>query len=45
MKSLTTDEMIERYAEMVDRFPIWSLEDGLAEDDRSGWAQLTDSAR
>jgi enolase len=40
-ESLSSDEMIERYAEMVDRFPIWSLEDGLAEDDRSGWQRLT----
>jgi enolase 1/2/3 len=38
---LTTAELIGRYAELVDRFPIWSIEDGLAEDDRDGWAQLT----
>jgi len=38
---LSTDEMIERYAEMVDRFPIWSIEDGLAETDWSGWERLT----
>jgi enolase len=39
--SLTSDEMIERYAELITRFPIWSLEDGLAEDDRAGWQRLT----
>jgi enolase len=40
-KALSSDEMIERYAEMLERYPIWSLEDGLAEDDRTGWARLT----
>jgi enolase len=38
---LSSDEMIERYAEMSERFPIWSLEDGLAETDWSGWERLT----
>jgi enolase len=38
---LTTDEMIERYAEMVDRFPVCLLEDGLAESDWDGWEKLT----
>jgi enolase len=38
---LSSDEMIERYVEMVDRFPIWSIEDGLAETDWSGWELLT----
>jgi len=39
---LSATEMIERYAEMVERFPIWSLEDGLSEDDPDGWRALTD---
>lgn len=38
---LSSDEMIERYAAMVDRFPVWSIEDGLGEDDRDGWIKLT----
>ncbi len=38
---LSSDEMIERYVEMVDRFPIWSIEDGLAETDWRGWERLT----
>jgi len=38
---LTSDEMIERYATLVDRYPIWSIEDGLAEDDWDGWSALT----
>ena len=38
---LSSDDMIERYAAMVDAFPIWSIEDGLAEDDWDGWGRLT----
>jgi enolase len=38
---LTTDDMITRYAEMVDAFPIWSIEDGLGESDDDGWQRLT----
>lgn len=40
-QSLSSAEMIERYAEMAARFPIWLIEDGLAEDDWDGWVQLT----
>ena len=40
-EALSSDEMIERYAEMVDRFPVWLLEDGLAESDWDGWERLT----
>ena len=32
--------MVERYCELVDGFPIWSLEDGLAETDLDGWVHL-----
>jgi enolase len=39
---LTSEEMIERYREIVDRYPVWSIEDGLAEDDRAGWIRLTE---
>ena len=38
----TTQELIGRYAEMIERYPIWSIEDGLAEDDNDGWVALTD---
>lgn len=37
----STQELIERYAEMIERYPIWSIEDGLAEDDDDGWVALT----
>lgn len=40
--SYSTDEMISRYAEIVERFPVWLLEDGLAESDWDGWRQLTE---
>jgi enolase len=37
---LTSGEMIDQLEHLVDRFPIVSIEDGLAEDDWSGWQQL-----
>jgi enolase len=37
----TTEGMIEYYASLIDRFPILSIEDGLAEDEWDGWAALT----
>ena len=41
-EKLTSHEMVERYSEMIDGFPIWSLEDGLAESDTDGWVYLTE---
>jgi len=38
---LTTDEMIDLWADLVDRYPIVSIEDGLAEDDWDGWQRLS----
>ncbi len=40
-QKLTSTEMIERYAQIIDWFPVWLIEDGLAEDDWDGWAALT----
>jgi len=40
-ETLSSDDMIERYAEMVEHFPVWLLEDGLAESDWGGWERLT----
>src|SRR5581483_12418040 len=34
--------MIDLWADLADRFPIVSIEDGLAEDDWQGWQTLTD---
>ena len=44
-RSLTSREMIDFWADWADRYPIVSLEDGLAEDDWDGWAALTDAPR
>jgi enolase len=41
-QTLDTAGMIDLLAGWVDRFPIVSLEDGLAEDDWDGWTRLTD---
>ena len=38
----TVDEMIDMYAEWVEKYPLVSIEDGLAEDDWKGWAKLTE---
>lgn len=40
-QSLSSDDMIDRYAAMVDAYPIWSIEDGLGEYDHDGWQRLT----
>ena len=37
----TPDEMIDYWADLVDRYPVLSLEDGLAEDDWENWQKLT----
>ena len=38
----TATEMVEWYASLCEKYPIVSIEDGLAEDDWDGWKQLTD---
>lgn len=38
----TADEMVEWYAQMCERYPIISIEDGLDENDWDGWKTLTD---
>ena len=38
----TRSEMIDYYADLADRYPIVSIEDGLAEDDWEGWRLLTE---
>ncbi len=39
-KVLTTDEMVDLYINWVKKYPIVSIEDGLAEDDHEGWKKL-----
>jgi enolase len=38
----TTDELIDYYEELTNKYPIISLEDGLAEEDWDGWKKLTE---
>jgi len=40
-RRLKPAEMVEYYAGLVDRYPIVSIEDGLAEDDWEGWSLIT----
>src|SRR5438445_5802812 len=40
-RTLKAGELIAQYAEWQKRYPIVSIEDGLAEDDWDGWAELT----
>ena len=40
-RELTAEEMVAWYEDMVSRFPIKSIEDGLDEDDWEGWKMLT----
>jgi enolase 1/2/3 len=40
-RTLDSGELVDLWAGWVDRFPIVSLEDGLAEDDWAGWAEMT----
>ena len=38
---LSSDELVDRLGSWLDQYPIVSIEDGMAEEDWSGWAQLT----
>lgn len=42
-KSYTSAQMVEFYKDLCARFPIFSIEDGMAEDDWEGWKLLTDT--
>lgn len=41
----TADELIAYYDDLITRYPIISIEDGLSEDDWEGWAKLTKTLR
>jgi enolase len=41
-RSLSPDEMVEYWATIPGRYPVVSLEDGMAEDDWDGWRNLTE---
>jgi enolase len=41
--SRSAEEMVELYTSWVDKYPIVSIEDGLAEDDWDGWVKMTEA--
>ncbi len=41
-KVISSDAMVEYWAKWVDKYPIISIEDGMAEDDWDGWKKLTE---
>jgi enolase len=41
-KKISSDEMVEYWANWAGKYPIISIEDGMAEDDWNGWKKLTD---
>jgi enolase len=41
-KTLSSDQMIDMLGTMLERYPILSIEDGLAEGDWNGWKRMTD---
>ena len=41
-KELSSSEMIDYYENLINKYPIVSIEDGLSEDDWEGWKELTD---
>jgi enolase len=40
-RAFSVDEMVAFYADLIAKYPVISIEDGLAEDDWDGWAKLT----
>jgi enolase len=42
-RSLTSDDMVGFWTDLCDRYPIVSIEDGMAEEDWDGWAALTNA--
>lgn len=41
-RELTAEKMIDYYEELIDKYPVLSIEDGLAEQDWNGWRLMTD---
>ena len=40
-RTFTSEEMIAKYEDLCQKYPIFSIEDGLSEDDWGGWSKLT----
>ncbi|MDD3726508.1 MAG: phosphopyruvate hydratase, partial [Candidatus Ratteibacteria bacterium] len=41
-KKVSSDELIDYYEKIIKKYPIFSIEDGLAENDWDGWKEMTD---
>ena len=41
-RSLSSEEMVDFYADWTEKYPIFSIEDGMAEEDWDGWKMLTE---
>ena len=41
-KDFTSDELIAHWESLIDKYPIWSIEDGLDEEDWEGWQKMTE---
>ncbi len=41
-RHFTSDELIAHWAALVEKYPIWSIEDGLDEEDWDGWKKMTE---
>ncbi|MCR4763305.1 MAG: phosphopyruvate hydratase [Lachnospiraceae bacterium] len=41
-KDFTSDELIAHWESLIDKYPIWSIEDGLDEEDWEGWKKMTE---
>ncbi len=44
-KELSKEEMVDFYAKLIEKYPIVSLEDGMAEEDWDGWKLLTEKLK
>ncbi|RME83779.1 MAG: phosphopyruvate hydratase [Planctomycetota bacterium] len=42
-KKLSSSDLVSYYKEIVDKYPLFSLEDGLSEEDWQGWKELTEA--
>ena len=42
-KQVESDNLVEYYSELISKYPIISIEDGMSEDDWEGWKALTDT--
>ena len=40
-RDFTSDELIQHWASLIEKYPIWSIEDGLDEEDWEGWKKMT----